>query len=588
VTTALSGAGNFTNGATGTLNFNFTGALTLGGTFDASTSGNTVNWGAAGAETVKAVTYHHLTLSNSGAKDITGLSTVNGDLTLSGTATTTNSGTLVVAGTLTTTGTTFTNNGTLTVTTALSGTGGLTQGTNSILNLGGTCTITTLTATASGNTLNYTGASQTVKAVTYLNLTLSGSGIPVLTSVTTINGNLTLSGTVSATTAADMIVGGNLDVGSGTALTLAGYTFSVTGTTSVAGTLTNSSATGTKTFSGDVTIQTNGVWNETAAAVISYGGSLTHNGTTFTASTGTHTFTGTNKTIGGSSAIAIPSLTINGTTTNQSTIGLTVSTTLAGASTLTNDTNAILNIGAATVGPTLTAIASSNTVNYNSTTQGQTVKGTTYVNLTITKSGQTATLGGDTIVNGLLNISAGALDVDNTNNYALHLHGDYTNNGTFTAQAGTVTLSGSAKQTLSGTMTNSSAFYDLTITNNSGSYGGSCGSITPSVDFNAAATVTHNYTITTASVKVEYQTLATYTFTNINWSGSNGNPIVFRNSEEANKWNLNVSGTQTVHYVDVSRSDASGVNQINAYDGTNTDCNNNTKWAFLGDWGGSY
>jgi len=278
------------------------------------------------------------------------------------------------------------------------------------------------------------------------------------------------------------------------------------------------------------------------------------------------------------SASDVFTVALNVTVTNNGTATFTNS--LAGSGGFTNAGTGTLNIGGSIDITTLTATASGNTVKYNSTTQGQTVKGTTYVNLTIDKSGKIATLGGITTVNGTLLISAGTLDVGNGLNYALNLNGDYTNNGAFTAQAGTVTLSGSAKQTLSGTMTDSSAFYDLTITNNSGSYGGSCGSISSSVDFNAAATVTHNYTIITASVKVKYQSLATYTFTNINWSGSNGNPIVFRNSEEANKWNLNVSGTQTVHYVDVSHSDASGGNQINAYDGTNTDCNNNTKWAF--------
>jgi hypothetical protein len=53
-----------------------------GGAFTAGTG--TVEWNAAGAQTLAAVTYFNLTLSNSGAKTVTG-STVNGKLSLRGT-----------------------------------------------------------------------------------------------------------------------------------------------------------------------------------------------------------------------------------------------------------------------------------------------------------------------------------------------------------------------------------------------------------------------------------------------------------------------------------------------------------------------
>ena len=105
-------------------------------------------------------------------------------------------GTLAIPS-LTVTGVTLTNNGNLTVATALSGTGGLTQGTNAVLNLGGTTGITTLTATASGNNVNYTAAAQTVKATPFYNLTLSGSGIKTTTGIT-VNGVLSMEGTATA------------------------------------------------------------------------------------------------------------------------------------------------------------------------------------------------------------------------------------------------------------------------------------------------------------------------------------------------------------------------------------------------------
>jgi hypothetical protein len=93
----------------------------------------------------------------------------------------------------------LTNNGTITATTALSGTGGLTQGTTGLLSIGGTSGITTLTATATGNTVNYTGVAQTVKATTFYNLTLSGSGAKTIPNGTVISNNLSIAPTGTAT-----------------------------------------------------------------------------------------------------------------------------------------------------------------------------------------------------------------------------------------------------------------------------------------------------------------------------------------------------------------------------------------------------
>ncbi len=144
---------------------------------------------------------------------------------------------------------TLTNNNTLTVGTALSGTGGLTQAANATLNIGGTSGITALTATANPNTVNYTGTGQTLKVVTYWNLTMSG-GAETFGAITTVNGNLTLSGSATATLGANLAIGGNLNIGDGTTFTVPAFTIGVTGTTTVgggtSGTLTISSATGTR------------------------------------------------------------------------------------------------------------------------------------------------------------------------------------------------------------------------------------------------------------------------------------------------------------------------------------------------------
>jgi len=78
----------------------------------------------------------------------------------------------------------YINNGTFSVTnysggvaSPFTGSGSLILGAAGILNVAGDLTITTLDATSNaGNTVNYTGADQTVKAINYYNLTFSGSG----------------------------------------------------------------------------------------------------------------------------------------------------------------------------------------------------------------------------------------------------------------------------------------------------------------------------------------------------------------------------------------------------------------------------
>ena len=168
------------------------------------------------------------------------------------------------------------------------------------------------------------------------------------------------------------------------------------------------------------------------------------------------------------------------------------------------------------------------------------------------------------------------------------LGGNWTNSGTFTANETTVNLNGSALQTLSGTMTGTSSFYNLTITNTYGSVDGCSTSFDPGIRFAADATSTNTYTINTtallAGVYVEYKSSSTYIFNNISWVGTSGKKIYFRNSNLlSGTWSLKVTGTQSVSYVNAASSSASvsgGGLIIDADDGTNTDCNNNTNWNF--------
>ncbi|MDD5571283.1 MAG: T9SS type A sorting domain-containing protein [Bacteroidales bacterium] len=147
---------------------------------------------------------------------------INGDLSsATGVVAFTNNGTLTVNGTYAvgSTGGTFSNYGTATIATMSLGTSNLTwtNASNSTLNIGAinNNAYFALTATASGNTVNYNGAAQAVKAVNYYHLTLSGSGNKTFSIAETISGTLSIIGTAKAalaagtnSTANELILGG--------------------------------------------------------------------------------------------------------------------------------------------------------------------------------------------------------------------------------------------------------------------------------------------------------------------------------------------------------------------------------------------
>ena len=217
---------NFTLGVTGPTTID--GSLTLAGTGTKTFTGNvSVNSGGTYNESgVAAINYAGSLTNNGTYTPSTGLHTFTGAArTIAGanlisipnatfTAAYTNTGALTVGTLLTVTGAgvVLTNNGTLTAGTALSGTGGVTQGAAATLNLGGTSGITALTASAAGNTVNYTGAAQTVKAATYAYLVLGGSGVKSLLAATTVNSNLNILHAGGAT--ASIAAGQTLNVNS--------------------------------------------------------------------------------------------------------------------------------------------------------------------------------------------------------------------------------------------------------------------------------------------------------------------------------------------------------------------------------------
>ncbi|MSQ15148.1 MAG: hypothetical protein EXR50_04725 [Dehalococcoidia bacterium] len=221
---------------------------------------------------------------------------------------------------------------------------------------------------------------------TYNNLTVNGSG-----ATTTLGANTTLNGNLAVTA-------GTLTTGVTT------FTLSVTGTSSVSGTLTLASTAGTETFTGAVTVNSLGVWNNLGNRTVTFKGGLTHNGTTFTAGSGVQTFDTNSQSLGGSSAISIPSVTVT-TVTLTNTGTWTVTTALAGTGAVKN--NSTLNIGfTGSVGiATLDGSTTpGNTVVYNFAGT-QTVKPVSYQHLRLSTSGSktmtsVTTIAGDMTING--------------------------------------------------------------------------------------------------------------------------------------------------------------------------------------------
>ncbi|MEI6754167.1 MAG: hypothetical protein WCK78_13495, partial [Paludibacter sp.] len=294
------------------------------------------------------------------------------------------SNTLTVSGNIVNAGTVTSNSGTISLTGTFTNTG---------------------TFNSNTGTVNYNGAAQTVAGVNYYHLALSGSGAKTLQSgTTTIGGNLTLSGTVSTTTVAVLSISGNLSIGDGTTLNAAGYNLTVTGTTTVGGGtsgILNITGINTKTFNGDVILSSGSTWNESAASDVSFGGSLNNNASTFTISTGNHTFSGSSNLFSGSSITSIPYLTLSGSYSNNGT--LTVGTTFGGTGNIIN--NGTLNIGGTAWSINLTASSIGNTVNYTGSS-AQTIRGTTYYNLGLSGGG-TKTFPSSISINNNISLASG-------------------------------------------------------------------------------------------------------------------------------------------------------------------------------------
>ena len=350
---------------------------------------------------------------------------------------------------------------------------------------------------------------------------------------------------VSAPTFANPLItidktGGSVNAGA-TSFTISGPFNLVNGTFT--------STTGSLTLSGAFT-QSGGVFNG-ASGTITVNGAFSLNGGTFTSTTGLLTFSGTGTPFAiGGGAFAPSTGTVRYTGNGPTNITAATYNNLQVMPSGNNRTHTFA-AGTLTIGGDFTAGNGTNS------------------NIVVTAAANPTIL----TVNGNVAISALTTLIANGTN-PLTVGGSWSNTGTFTHSSGTVILNGTAQQTLSGTMTGTSAFGTLTITNNSGSDPVTA----PSVAFSAGATAaTANFT--TAATKVRLNAGSTFTFTNINFGPGSGARVQLWSSVPGSHWNLNVTGAQTVLNTDARDSDATG-NIINATDPSNLDSGNNLNWNF--------
>jgi hypothetical protein len=446
--------GGLSSGATGTVNYNqgsagqnvlaanygnlifsnqdktlaSTGTIGIAGTFTPGTAtghtitGSTIDFNAAGAQSVPAFNYNNLTIS--------GARTVNTSVTL------VNGGTIGVAGTFLPSAT-FTGTGAFIITgntINFNGAGGQTiaafnynnltssnTGARTLANAGtigvaGAFAPGTNTYTITGSTINFNGTGgQTIPAFAYNNLTSSSTGARTLAGA----GLIGVAAAFTPGTNAYTVTGSTID-------------FNDTGTQTIPAFNYNhltSSNTGARTLANAGTI---GVFGN------------------FTAGSNTYTITGSTINFNGTGSQNIPAFNYNNLTSSST-----------GARTLAN--SGVIGVAGAFTPGTNAYTTNGSTISYNGAAQSVAVF--LYNNLSTAGSG-IKSLTGATTVGAALTIGAGTtLDVT-ASNFALNVAGNFTNNGTFTQQSGTVTLNGASSQTVGGTT--ATTFNNLILNNASG------------------------------------------------------------------------------------------------------------------------
>lgn len=438
----VSGATLTLNGVGGTLNLGaafthtYTGNVTItAGTLNGNTSTLSVSGNLSNSGTYTGSS-SNLTIAGTGTQNIAGFTTL-GNVSLTKTG-----GVATFISAMSAAGLTINGaGGTLNLGTALSHTfSGTVTRTNGTLNLGSS----TLNLTASGTvfsgsggtftpntgTVNFGGAAQTVAALTYNNLTLSGSGTKTTTSVI-VNGILSLEGTAIVSGVITYGIGSTLRYDKASSYTTTNdefpATFSGTGGVIVAG-------TGPIVFNAQKVISN--VLNINTGATVDLNSITTHTCGGLTLAGVDQSITGTYGAIG-SGAANTSALFVSGTGLIEF---LDASTTwTAGAATTdwhdaANWSNGIPSAARNTIIPN---IATQPTLTNDAICKSLTIN----TGATLTSANFQITLNGDFVLNGSIVLGSSPIIIAGTNNQSIAAIST-TGNITVTKTGGTATLSG--------------------------------------------------------------------------------------------------------------------------------------------------
>ncbi|PZF72465.1 hypothetical protein [Taibaiella soli] len=558
----------------------FAGNYSISGTTTLS-AGSIVDYSATVTAQTVSNTYTYSTLRISGA----GTKTLGGNLNALTSSNAAYGNILVNAGTFDLS--TFTaNRGTSTTGGTISVANGAT------LKVGGTNTFPTNfnTRTLSlTSTVEYSGTTQTVAALTYGNLTLSsGSGASVKTFPATallIEGNLTSvpgAGTsVSYTAGAALSVNGNMTISASTTFNGGSFTHTVAGNWVNNGTYTGS--TGTITFAGAGTqISGSGTQNfnnisftasnisAAAGTPLSVNGSITTTGPGqfIQQSAGTTTMTGTAQTITGT-GISFGNLTTTGTVSTASNVTVTGNLTVNGG--LTASAGAILLSG------TGTTISGAGTLSFYALNVSGTVTSTTNFSIanalsitgSLSASAGTVTFTGTSSLSGtasLYNVTLNGTSLQLATNSVLGIANTYTvTAGTLDAAStipNTVSFNGTAAQNV-----NAGNYYNLILTGSSTKT--AAGAVTVNGDFTLASGATFNAGSFAHTVSGNWNNAGTFTAGagNITFSGANAsllNGTTTFNTLTVNKTNAAFTLLNNVSATNVTMTAG------NMYTGSNT------------------
>jgi len=390
------------------------------------------------------------------------------------------------------------------------------------------------------------------------------------------------------------------------------------------------------TVEGTGTIDVNGQLSASAAQIV-YSGAGYLNFTqssfsvnSFTAGSSTVTFDGADQNV---PALTYYNLTTSGfgTKTLTGAIDINGNLTTGSGTTLNSGSGYSINL-AGTWSNSGTFAANSGTVIFDGANQN--VPALTYYNLTTSGIG-TKALTGAIDINGNLTIESGTT-LNTSAGYSINLAGNWSNNGTFTPNASTVTFNASSGQTIAGwntfnnlTINNSHASEkvtasgtlvvsnnllvtdgifvsasdyknvtigadgtlelsgDITVSgnwSNAGTFNANSGTVTFDGASQTLIGITSFYNLTknvTSAATLTFPDGNTTTVSNtLNLSGASGQLLSLRSSSGGTQWNLDPQGTRTLSYLDVKDSKNNNATDIDVVGDNCTDSGNNSDWVF--------